>query len=469
MHLNISLLNHLGNVKGFRSSVPGIRTKTKDVFLIINHNIRKPISTLCDAMGFISASVPVGGDPEGFCPWETPLPCCPGPSRHTASSAEAPLCPWLPWVSTVPGAPPLLTVPPLPSHSHCHGPRCILHVPGLASGPSLGPTPPNPTTALHKTPSSPCRIPTSHPLDPLCSSHWPPLCWSLLEALGSQCLSVLRSFHAEEAPSSEDSSEKWQGRAGPWGPGGEASGQVWGWAKEAAQRREQTSVWDLCSPLPPTWRPSAVVFRAPPTSSLCPIPHFTGSVPHPPPSFVSTCFFILWHQKGSRICHFKIWHFGLFWAADIWRTANAGGFLWIPHLSKDKSSFRWIVTDSPPQEFHQPEIYFSSERRLEVHVVSDKLCHKLSYLPSLLLRAALSSLKVIYSPLRGLYKPSPFPIKMVFRDFPGDPVAKTLNHSAGGPGLIPAQKTKAYMPQPRWKFQHAKMKAWHSQIHKLIF
>ena len=77
--------------------------------------------------------------------------------------------------------------------------------------------------------------------------------------------------------------------------------------------------------------PSAAVFKAPPTSSLCPNPHFTGSVPHPPPFFVSTCFFILWHQKGSRICHFKIWHFGIFWAVGIWKTANAGkGFLWIP-------------------------------------------------------------------------------------------------------------------------------------------
>ena len=64
MRLNISLLYHLGNVKGFRRPVPGIRTKTKDVFLIINHNIRKPISTLCDAMGFVSASVPVRGRPR---------------------------------------------------------------------------------------------------------------------------------------------------------------------------------------------------------------------------------------------------------------------------------------------------------------------------------------------------------------------------------------------------------------------
>ena len=295
MHLNISLLNHLGNVKGFRSSVPGIRTKTKDVFLIINHNIRKPISTLCDAMGFVSASVPVGGDPEGFCPWETPLPCCPGPSRHTASSAGVPLCPWLPWVSTVPGAPPLLTAPPLPSHSHCHGPRCILHVPGLASGPSLGPTPPNPTTALHKTPSSPCGIPTSHPLDPLCSSHWSPLCWSLVEALGSQCLSILRGFHAEEATPVR-SGRAGQGRGAPEErrqarPGGEPKRLLRG-----GNRR----VWALRSPLPPTWRPSAVVFRAPPTSSLCPIPHFTGSVPHPPPSFVSTCFFILLTSEGQQ-------------------------------------------------------------------------------------------------------------------------------------------------------------------------
>ena len=64
MHLNISLLYHLGNVKGFRHLVPGIRTKSKDVFLITNHNIRKPVSTLCDAMGFVSASVPVRGRPR---------------------------------------------------------------------------------------------------------------------------------------------------------------------------------------------------------------------------------------------------------------------------------------------------------------------------------------------------------------------------------------------------------------------
>ena len=160
-----------------------------------------------------------GGDPEGFCPWETPLPCCPGPSRHTASYVGAPMHPWLPWVSTAPGASLLLTAPSLPSQSHCHGPGCILHVPSLASGPSLGPTPLNPTTTLHKTLSSPCRIPTSNPLDPLCSSRWPPLCRSLVEALGSQCLSILRSFHAkEEVPSSDDdSSEKCQGRAvGSW-------------------------------------------------------------------------------------------------------------------------------------------------------------------------------------------------------------------------------------------------------------
>ena len=53
------------------------------------------------------------------------------------------------------------------------------------------------------------------------------------------------------------------------------------------------------------------------------------------------------------------------------------------------------------------------------------------------------------------------------RDFPGGPEAKTLN--PGGPGLIPDQGTRSYMPQVRvcmsqLKILHAAAKTWSSQI-----
>ena len=115
-----------------------------------------------------------------------------------------------------------------------------------------------------------------------------------------------------------------------------------------------------------------------------------------------------------------LWLFGywLFWAASTWiNTCRERLSLNSPYLPKDRSSKRnSIVIGSAPQGFHWPgkiDSYHRWGEKATPH--PENLCHKLSHLPSILLRTHSSFLKIIYSPLRGLLPPSPFPIKMVFK------------------------------------------------------
>lgn len=72
---------------------------------------------------------------------------------------------------------------------------------------------------------------------------------------------------------------------------------------------------------------------------------------------------------------------------------------------------------SLPWEFYQPGKIDSYHRRRDENLTPylDRLCHKISSLPSLLPRVHLSFLKIISSPLRGLGPLSPLPITMVLK------------------------------------------------------
>ena len=71
---------------------------------------------------------------------------------------------------------------------------------------------------------------------------------------------------------------------------------------------------------------------------------------------------------------------------------------------------------SPPWEAHQPGKMDPCHRRGDKKSTphADKLCHKLSYVPSFLRRAHSSFLKIISFPLSGLH-PLTFPIKVVYK------------------------------------------------------
>lgn len=87
---------------------------------------------------------------------------------------------------------------------------------------------------------------------------------------------------------------------------------------------------------------------------------------------------------------------GWLWVVGTWTTANARrGFLGTPLIcfkTEPPEGTAWLRI--PSLEFHQPE-----ETRIGYH--TERLCHKLSYFPSVLLRVHSSCLKIIFSPLRG--------------------------------------------------------------------
>ena len=123
-------------------------------------------------------------------------------------------------------------------------------------------------------------------------------------------------------------------------------------------------------------------------------------------------------MKGSRICYPEICHFGvLLFQTGVLIISNCRHLKNSkyrerlspnsPYLPKDSPSKGTQLFKSPPWEFHQPRKIDSYHRREEErknwHDTPKKLCYKLSYLSSALLRAHSSFLKISYSPLKGLH------------------------------------------------------------------
>lgn len=298
----------------------------------------------------------------------------PRPSRHTASPGRSP-GPWLPWVSTHAWEHPLaLTAPSLPSQSHCHGLGCILHVPALASGPSLGSLLLNPTTALHKILSSP-HVESPLPTTGSRSAHHTGLFANPLGENWEVSVSLSPgALRKGEVPSSDDdSSEKCQGRAVgsrrrcQARSGGKPRG-LW----EGTDRRLRPSLppptwWSQCCglqsslPLPPCAQSTFHRICSPPTSSL--FQHTSSD------SDISG-------RAAECAAASKYDTLLVFWAVVIWKQQVQGkGFSESPFCLKTDPP--WIVIDSLPGVSSTREDLFSSKRRLEVHVCIRQPCHKL--------------------------------------------------------------------------------------------
>ena len=121
-------------------------------------------------------------------------------------------------------------------------------------------------------------------------------------------------------------------------------------------------------------------------------------------------------MKGSSRCHPKISHFGILILLSCrhLESSKCGERLSLnfSYLPKGRySRMNSIVINPFPGSFNnQGRLNFVTEEASH----QDKLCHKLSYLPPILSRDHSSILKIIYSSLRDLHPPAPFPIKMVF-------------------------------------------------------
>lgn len=86
-----------------------------------------------------------------------------------------------------------------------------------------------------------------------------------------------------------------------------------------------------------------------------------------------------------------------------------------PFLPKNRSSKTNSIVRNPLSGSFITWEDWLYHRRKECKLIPhpDKSCHKLSYFPSILLRAHLSFLKIIYTPLSGLNLPFPFAIKIL--------------------------------------------------------
>lgn len=123
----------------------------------------------------------------------------------------------------------------------------------------------------------------------------------------------------------------------------------------------------------------------------------------------------VWNQvKGSRICHSSIWHFGILSCSHLKNSKYRKGLpLNSPYKSKDMSSQRTSVFINPflksviNQE--RPSLVTGEMTRSLYH--TQKNCHKLSYLLSILLRTHVFFLKIVYCSPRCLYSPSSSPLR----------------------------------------------------------
>lgn len=110
----------------------------------------------------------------------------------------------------------------------------------------------------------------------------------------------------------------------------------------------------------------------------------------------------------------------LFWAVRPLKNKKCSPTLSLisPYLPEDRASKRnSAIINLFPGSFINQEKTDSYHRRRDENLTPylDRLCHKISSLPSLLPRAHLSFLKIISSPLRGLGPLSPLPITMVLK------------------------------------------------------
>ena len=117
-----------------------------------------------------------------------------------------------------------------------------------------------------------------------------------------------------------------------------------------------------------------------------------------------------WHAtpKYAALVHW------LLWAEGTWKSANAGrGFFCASLICLKTDPPKETQLSKPAWEFHQPGTIDSSQnRRIEVDT-TPKLCHKPSYLQSILLRAHSSPLKIMNCPLNCLHSHSPSSIKII--------------------------------------------------------
>lgn len=111
--------------------------------------------------------------------------------------------------------------------------------------------------------------------------------------------------------------------------------------------------------------------------------------------------------KDSRTCHPKICHFGIM---IIWSYRHLKNSRCRVSLSLNSSIC--LNTDAPkwspllqfPSLGMSSAIITGEEVRSRCHILTN-VCHRLSYLPSVLLRISSSFPQIIYFPPRGLHPP----------------------------------------------------------------
>lgn len=111
-----------------------------------------------------------------------------------------------------------------------------------------------------------------------------------------------------------------------------------------------------------------------------------------------------------------LWYIDCFQPWELEKQQRQGeAFSKLPLLPKDRASKRSSVVTNPPTPAVSTTSSYHRRRDQKSTPHSYKLCHKLSDLPPILLRVHSSFLKRTYCPVRHLYPPSPFVIKMIFK------------------------------------------------------